>query len=268
MAVVILDHSGLLSPRVAIHSTTEHLHAAGQAAQGSAAAGQQLDAAALARSQAEEEGLSRHLRHAVHLHLDYLARVDGNKVGNTGEAPQQTEQLWQLARKYKPHAQLLCEIGLNVGHSAATLLTATHAQEFLAWDWNDKKLASVDQGFAYLREVFPEVPMQLHGGDSLQAVPAFLQQHQDVVCDVVHIDGSHDGVYPEGDFQNMRKAARKDGRTLVIFDDCGCSTGWCITPKNTAEKAFKEGTLIRLERNDSYILVEGRGSCLGWMQPA
>jgi hypothetical protein len=60
-------------------------------------------------------------------------------MGHTANVKEQVVVLGALVRRYKPDARILCELGLNLGHSAATMLTSLpHPTKYVAFDYGGK----------------------------------------------------------------------------------------------------------------------------------
>ena len=205
------------------------------------------------------------LRDATLAALNLVAAATGNQMGHTGDAREQTLKLWALIDEHMPIAGTVCEIGFNVGHSAAIAVTASSATSFLAFDCGGKP--SVSDGFALLSRLFPAVSWEFVEGNSVVTVPTYARAHAGTTCDVIHIDGAHDGPFPAADFDNARRFARADGKTLVIFDDCNCATEWCVTPLAVFKSGLSDGLISELPGGASYLSVDGqkKGSCLGWI---
>ena len=206
------------------------------------------------------------LRDATLEALNLVAAATDNRMGHTGNEREQTLQLWALVDAHAPAAGTFCEIGVNVGHSAAIMLTASSATSFLAFDCGGKP--SVYAGFQLLQRVFSYASFEFVEGNSAVAVPTYAQTHPQTTCDVIHIDGAHDGPFPAADFDNARRFARADGGTFIVFDDCNCDTEWCVAPLAVFKKAVAEGLIEELTAGASYLNVAGRqkGSCAGWLR--
>ena len=213
--------------------------------------------------------LLRTLVGSMHGTLNSIAQADSNGMGNTGDVMEQTDKLFKAVASAVPSARTFCEVGTNVGHGAALFLVATGARHFHSFDCGGKK--SVMQGFEALQVAMPDLIAKQHIGNSVKVVPEFTLENRDFECDVIHIDGAHDGPFPAADFANARRLARADGRTLVVFDDCNCDTEWCIAPLDVFNQGVADGHIRPLETQHNpdgpKINIEGRkkGSCLGWM---
>jgi hypothetical protein len=139
----------------------------------------------------------------------------------------------------------------------------------VGFDYGEKPgvLIAID----YLRTVFAEdnVTAEVYLGNSQTSLPSYHKDNPDFVCDVVHIDGSHDGHFPLSDFQNARAMARKDGKTLVLFDDCGCPSEWCVAPLTTFSELLSAGSITAPEDEVTFFSA-GEGivrTCFGYMSP-
>ena len=214
----------------------------------------------------------RMLQRALHFALTGVALAEGNGMGHTGDDDEQTAKIFDSVLTYGIKAGTVCEIGFNVGHSASTILSASFSGAFIGFDYGRPHVTpgsdSVSLGFNVLKRTLRHVSFELVIGDSMVTAPKYALEHPTTVCEIFHIDGSHDGPFPEADFQSARKMARSDGRTLVLFDDCGCQTEWCVKPAETFERAVKEGTITLLPNGASYLPAGGRRTCAGYMKRA
>lgn len=59
--------------------------------------------------------------------------------------------------------------------------------------------------------------MHLTWGDSLKTVPVFFEQHPDVVCDILHVDGLHTHEGVRVDLKNFHDHLAKDA--VILVDD-------------------------------------------------
>jgi hypothetical protein len=206
------------------------------------------------------------LRDATLEALNLVAAATDNRMGHTGNEREQTLQLWSLVDANVPSAGTFCEVGVNVGHSAAIMLSASSATSFLAFDCGGKP--SVYEGFKLLQRVFSYASFEFVEGNSAFTMYKYAQDHPKTTCDLIHIDGAHDGPFPASDFAAMHHFAREDGKTFVVFDDCNCATEWCIAPLAVFKKAVADGIIEELPGGASYLDIPGgqKGSCLGWLK--
>ena len=50
----------------------------------------------------------------------------------------QVSTIANLVREYQPDAEVICELGVNLGHSASTIITAlNNPRRFVGFDYND-----------------------------------------------------------------------------------------------------------------------------------
>jgi hypothetical protein len=178
-------------------------------------------------------------------------------VGGVGEGHMFTEQAhYYTAVGRLPFVRTVCEIGFNAGHSAAVWLTSQP----------DLRLQSFDIGMhGYVRTAANHIKAQFPGrfdielGDSVQAVPGFVQRHPGFVCDVLHVDGAHEGDIPRLDLANMRALARP--HSILLMDDLQCPFPHCRAPR-TAWDGLKAAGEIEEWDCQSYENGE-RGWCVG-----
>ncbi len=209
---------------------------------------------------------------ALHAALDRVAACTGNGMGHSGNLPEQTRLLFEMVKKELPSPSLgdglvFCEIGFNVGHSASTFLSAAAARGAKVKSYHIFDLdasPSVRMGYNYLRSAFPATTFAFVVGDSTVSLPVWIGGPDVAVCDLFHIDGGHAGGIPAIDWANVRKVIRKDGRSLVVFDDCGCLPGsewWCIEPEEVFDAAVASGAMIPVSKGE--ISLPSKGTCAG-----
>jgi hypothetical protein len=206
------------------------------------------------------------LRHALHAHLHHLKDDAGNSMGNSGDHPAFTHALWELVRRHGAGAggaggAHVCEIGFNVGHSAATFLTAfDRVASYVAFDLCLSP--SVEQGFAFLRGVFAGANFTLVRGDATETVPAWQRAHPHFQCDFIHVDGNHAEDFPYTDILRARQFAKAG--TLLLVDDCGVEDedrNNPVRPTVGFLRAVEEKVVRQLSFRE--VTFVSRGTCLG-----
>ncbi len=90
-------------------------------------------------------------------------------------------------------------------------------------------------------------------------MPDFARRNAGFVCDVLHVDGGHDGDTPRLDLVNMRALAGP--HSLVLMDDLHCWPGHCQPPQR-AWDGLKAGDEIEEWKCQSYENGR-RGWCVG-----
>lgn len=208
---------------------------------------------------------------ALHAVLDRFGACAGNSMGHSGNLPEQTRLLFDMIKRELPppgHDGLVfCEIGFNVGHSASTFLSAAAARgaNVKAYHVFDLDASpSVRMGYNYLRSAFPATSFSLVAGDSTKSLPLWIGGASADVCDIFHIDGGHADGIPAIDWANVRKVIRKDGKSLVVFDDCGCAAGsawWCLEPEQVFDAAVAAGDIVLVSKGE--ISLPDKGTCAG-----
>jgi len=204
----------------------------------------------------------------IHKELDLI----GGSVAmwHTGKIVEQTDLLFDTARRLAPlRGGTVCEVGFNIGHSASTLMVSILGSSYVGFDYGEKGEVVKAKEFLQNLLAADNVTVELHLGNSQFTVPEYLKNFPETVCDVIHIDGSHDGHFPLSDFQNLRTMARPDGKSLVLFDDCGCPTEWCVAPLK-AFKGLQGSGAITFAEDGKDFFSAGNGAvrtCYGRMSP-
>jgi hypothetical protein len=234
-------------------------------------------AAAVAAAAAAAARLQR-----VHADLFAIGASAGNNMGHTGQFADHVSANFALvSREMAAQARAalaagggggggggltVCEIGFNLGHSAAVFVAASGAEAVARYVAFDKVEApGVELSMRLLRSEFAATEWELVAGDSRETVPAFHSSRPEVRCDLLHVDGDHGLVMPGVDLDNLR--AMSSERALVVFDDCGCAEAdeswWCIGPTRAFEKAVAEGVLEQLSFKQVLANSGARGTCAG-----
>jgi hypothetical protein len=146
--------------------------------------------------------------------------------GNTGNAGASVQAYiyaeWAAHRGFKT----ICETGFNAGHSALRFLalSTAHVYEF---DLGFHEYGKVSADF--LQRNFPG-RFTVTWGDSTESLPSFKQQHPDVTCDLVIVDGGHDYRVAMADLKNFMSMASE--KHLLAMDDTpgtgcdDCTKAW------------------------------------------
>lgn len=101
-------------------------------------------------------------------------------------------------------AETVCETGFNVGSSARVFLQSPKVKRVLSFDLLERP------AHKYAAEtMMKEHPGRLEviGGDSRITIPKFVAENPDFVCDVVLVDGGHEGDVPLRDLENLQASA-------------------------------------------------------------
>ena len=112
---------------------------------------------------------------------------------------------------------LICEVGLNGGHSAAAMLLAAGKEStFVSFDiGNFGPVTYYNTTVTMLQRVFPK-QIEFILGDSAITVPLFAAQ-RGKVCDVVSVDGDHSKEGALRDINSIRTISKSGA--LVLMDD-------------------------------------------------
>jgi hypothetical protein len=218
----------------------------------------------------------------IHADLHSIGEATKNNMGHTGQHPEhvalnaalvarETAALSAAAfAEGRPFT--VCEVGFNLGHSAATFAASvgnggdSGVGRYLAFD--KLEAPGVETSLNYLRAEFPAATWELTAGDSKVTLPNFRRAHPNARCDLIHIDGDHGLVMPGVDLNNLRAMANE--HALVVFDDCGCAeeeaSWWCIGPTRTFTQAVNDGVLEQLSFREIVVAGGKRGTCAGRLQ--
>ena len=151
-----------------------------------------------------------------HTELDSIKTKLGGE-GHSGSLPEQTKYLTEVTRA----ANTYCEIGFNVGHSAATVLSHNPSVNVISFDIGGK---NSKEAYTLLRSHYGD-RLKVHWGDSTRILPSVEEGLQ---CDVFFVDGGHSAKVARADLTNIKRHLKPNG--LVIMDDVYCRAAYCPGP--------------------------------------
>jgi precorrin-6B methylase 2 len=99
-----------------------------------------------------------------------------------------------------PWVKTVCEVGFAGGHSTVVYMTANPNVTIYSFD-NFHKRGLTSTAYEMLRG---NGHITLIEGDSTKTVPAFMEDHPDVYCDIISIDGAHHAKFPDTDLRNFK----------------------------------------------------------------
>ena len=138
-----------------------------------------------------------------------------------------------------PGVRTYCEIGMNGGHSASSMLLANpaltvHSFDIMYWNysWPVANLLSTAFGSRFV----------LHPGNSRATVPQWHTElgSQAAVCDMLLVDGDHSHSGAVADLQNFRPLAMRGAP--VVVDDIATAPG-------AALKSLERSGLLLVREN-------------------
>jgi hypothetical protein len=109
-------------------------------------------------------------------------------------------------------AKNILEIGFNAGHSCLIFLNSNPYSQITVFDICEHKYTK--PCFEYLSSLFPG-RLTLIEGDSTITVPSWKEKNPSAKFDLIHIDGAHDPVIADKDFNNCYTIATDK----IIWDD-------------------------------------------------
>jgi predicted O-methyltransferase YrrM len=145
-----------------------------------------------------------------------LSPVHSKKNEGYMTPSQQSQYISKLSEYQKTASiQIICEIGLNGGHSAETLINhSPDLIKFISFDINHHFYTPLAANYfkTNLGDKFEFYP-----GDSLKVVPDFTSANPELKADLIYIDGCHLYAWALQDILNCRKLAHQN--TYVWIDD-------------------------------------------------
>jgi len=217
----------------------------------------------------------RRLTSVLHPQLIGIGRNFSNDTeDHSGTFPFQTRFYFSFAAALPPAPPsrrfTICEIGTNLGHSASTLLTALPTSKYIGFDLGHHPY--IPHILAHLKSTFGDDRLELTLGDSYFTVPEYFAKNPSTRCDLINVDGGHNGDTPCTDLRNMRRlaAARDDANggkgAVLLLDDTECRKKeyWCVGPTDTWHMGIAAGW-VRKVACEQHPTSELRGFCLGWL---
>ena len=143
-----------------------------------------------------------------------------------GTRPQQYQEYYSLVREERP--KLICEIGMNAGHSSAVFLSAAgRSAHLVVFDLGTFSYSKSNANL--LKHLFPG-QVDIFFGDSKQVFPAWAAKHRTRPCDMFSVDGDHSYAGAKADIINAANATRDGG--VILLDD--------MIPGKGPRRAFDE----------------------------
>ena len=184
-------------------------------------------------------------------------------LGNTADGGRdvQRDSYFNLVyqRTWADTSSVLCEVGFNAGHSAASMITASPASARyigFGFDAMRKQTGGGINGVLYARlnASLPSRAMDILWGRSQETVVPFFAATERVGgggapprarCNVVSIDGSHAYEDVLRDLRNFKGAVDTESH-LIVADDTRCKSWFCEPPTKAWIAAIDEGLIREL----------------------
>lgn len=96
-------------------------------------------------------------------------------------------------------------------------------------------------------------------GDSTSTLPEYHQNHPNLKCDLIVVDGGHAYDIALADLLNFEPMASE--KNLVLIDDAGCESDYCVNPKKAWDEAKKRGLINEMACYPNSDRL--RGFCVG-----
>lgn len=150
-----------------------------------------------------------------YLRSNHIQMVPGGVTNEGYMTRTQKNQFIRTLKDYnrKDPIRIICEIGLNGGHSAQTLINnCPKLEHFVSFDINQHFYTpfAVDYFTKELGSKF-----SFHEGDSLKTVPQFTKTYPDFKADLIYVDGCHLYEWALEDIINCQKLAHENSYLWV-----------------------------------------------------
>ena len=164
------------------------------------------------------------------------------RFGSVAGSSQQVDFYFRVATN--PAIKTVCEVGFNVGHSAALWLSAHPTLHVVSFDvFRLEPRLGGRYGVRTARALQRRFPGRLtwHMGNSHKSVPKWVTAERDSGrrCDLVHIDGLHSYTGVILDFLNLWPMCTQE--TVFLFDD-QCDPRNCTAQNRMTSLACAEAT--------------------------
>lgn len=191
----------------------------------------------------------------VRAQLDaYTSQLLFSIEGNSDDFPE--EQALYRSHAAAKEVKRICEIGFNMGHSAALWLTSNKAAHVVMFDLWDHSYGAPAESILQAR--FPG-RLTVIKGDSTTTVPAYIAANPGTYCDIVSVDGDHSFPGALADLVNMVKLAQPANaqfQSIGFIDDTPCKKKYCLGPGKAVDELVAMGriTVIKTigDRTKSY----------------
>ena len=191
-------------------------------------------------------------------------KIDPEVEGHSAQLILERQMYIRLARL--PQVKTICEIGFNAGHSAALWLLANPNAKVIMFDifihtyskHNENFIRGSGHMFGLANA---DARLTTVVGSSLDTVVEFANNHSDIVCDIVSVDGYHDHNVALFDLAHMRRLANPAFHILVV-DDTNCNYGWWCVHKAVLQREFR-GDVEVLARVGEHPWAPDRGYARG-----
>lgn len=162
-----------------------------------------------------------------------------------------------------PNTKTICESGFNAGHGSLRWLEHSAFRQAKVFSFD---LGGVHpygpKAAEFLAAQFPG-RLLVTWGDSRVTVPTFAQQHPEVKCDIIYLDGGHDPGVAMADLKNFMLMANPS-HNIVLIDDTPCSSAFCQGPYMAWQEMVQAGLILPLNT----VMMDGgkRGYSVGKYQ--
>ncbi len=127
----------------------------------------------------------------------------------------------------------ICETGFGAGHSAFLWLNSNPNVTLYSFDVHPQN--SMD---AVVKSIF-KYRFHMILGDSRKTLPSFQKRNPKLTCDLIVIDGGHDGLVPSQDFDNFLRFVPKTTPHLLVIADAVADTWKRKLAHFRAEELFR-----------------------------
>ena len=150
----------------------------------------------------------------------------------------------------------VCEIGFNCGHSTAVWITTGGSRvRVFSFDLFNQFYSTSCRKVLSEEATRRGSTLTFIPGSSLDTIPAMSLRNSPPTCDLILVDGRHNGAYPINDLQNMLALASP--HASILMDDARCTSWWCADVTNAWAWAVNSG-FVEEERCFEYNYEDTR----------
>lgn len=144
--------------------------------------------------------------------------IEGNLICHTSTSNSTVDRNKNKILNVKTFVQnkkSICEIGFNAGHSLLIMLSMNPNAEYVLFDINMHNYT--EPCLEYIKQQYSKTKITMIFGDSKETLPRYIKNNKDKTFDLIHVDGGHDSIIIDADFNNSLKMSNSE--TIIIFDD-------------------------------------------------
>jgi len=175
---------------------------------------------------------------ALYRDLDEIIDKTGLSEGHSNQIQTEMAAMNNLASDSR--VEIICETGFNGGHGTLRWLLHSNATVY-SFDIGTHNYSIPAAKFLF--EKFPGRHI-VNWGDSTETIPKFKEEHPDVKCNLIFVDGGHSFAVAEADLKNFGGMFNSSYNVLMI-DDVMCRSNFCKGPNDAWDQLIQSGAAVQ-----------------------